>query len=362
MGEKRPNNMLRALHVIRNVAQPTNDLDLCVALFTSTGQEIIMPSERFTTMTLSGTEAVAARRHEVGDRAAVTSALRERKLANTTTSIRLGFDQLKYESDAMARQQDILGAPPRGDVVGQQRAMKQALTATHFSLGNDACNYDTEQKARESAALSFLPSRTQPHTWRRTRSLGQAVSNVCVWGCGAGSLRVLVRRCNSHARTVCVCCVCVICFAPQSAMTDTTGRINEFKGELDGNVANFIKRSSCYFGCVVRPPRRSHACCRAGSPSRVVVRAVSLDLSTGRVGSIAATNGRGAPRTRPFALAEIGVCRRARESARPSVWRCVGVGGRLVRGAPTLWRTVGHPPPRAAALRQLRRRRRHSCC
>jgi len=32
-------------------------------------------------------------------------------------------------------------------------------------------------------------------------------------------------------------------------MTDTTGRINEFKGELDGNVANFIKRSSCYFGC-----------------------------------------------------------------------------------------------------------------
>ena len=80
--------------------------------------------------------------------AQVLKDLRDRKLANTSTSINYGFDNIKYESDAMSRQKDILKAPPRARAQerAEQKAMKSALTATHFVLGNDAVTYETEQK------------------------------------------------------------------------------------------------------------------------------------------------------------------------------------------------------------------------
>ena len=107
-----------------------------------------MPSDRFITTTLSGTEDIASRLHEVGDRGKVLQDLRARKLANTSTSINYGFDNIKYESDAMSRQKDILKAPPRARAQerAEQKAMKSALTATHFVLGNDPVSYETEQK------------------------------------------------------------------------------------------------------------------------------------------------------------------------------------------------------------------------
>ncbi|CAM9410279.1 unnamed protein product, partial [Choristocarpus tenellus] len=99
------------------------------------------PSRRFETTTRSGTEYVAARLNEVPDRSTMATQLRERKLHNTRTSIAMGSAKVLYETDAMSRQQDILGAPPRGPDEQRNRDLKQALTRTHFVFGDEDVDY-----------------------------------------------------------------------------------------------------------------------------------------------------------------------------------------------------------------------------
>lgn len=47
-----------------------------------------------------------------------------------------------YESDAMSRQRDILGAPPRGEDQKRNKELKQALTRTHFTFGDEPMVYE----------------------------------------------------------------------------------------------------------------------------------------------------------------------------------------------------------------------------
>lgn len=47
-----------------------------------------------------------------------------------------------YESDAMSRQKDILGAPPRGEDQKRNKELKQALTRTHFTFGDEPMVYE----------------------------------------------------------------------------------------------------------------------------------------------------------------------------------------------------------------------------
>ena len=47
-----------------------------------------------------------------------------------------------YESDAMSRQKDILGAPPRVEDQKRNKELKQALTRTHFTFGDEPMAYE----------------------------------------------------------------------------------------------------------------------------------------------------------------------------------------------------------------------------
>lgn len=51
-----------------------------------------------------------------------------------------------YESDAMSRQRDILGAPPRGEDEKRNKELKQALTRTHFTFGDEPMVYERTSK------------------------------------------------------------------------------------------------------------------------------------------------------------------------------------------------------------------------
>lgn len=50
--------------------------------------------------------------------------------------------KILYESDAMSRQKDILGAPPRGEDEKRNKELKQALTRTHFTFGEEPMVYE----------------------------------------------------------------------------------------------------------------------------------------------------------------------------------------------------------------------------
>ena len=63
-----------------------------------------MPTKRFETTTETGLRAIVARRGELEDRGVIAQRLRQRKIANTKTSIVFGFDNDKWETDAMSRQ------------------------------------------------------------------------------------------------------------------------------------------------------------------------------------------------------------------------------------------------------------------
>jgi hypothetical protein len=54
-----------------------------------------------------------AKRHELEPRAVIAERMRTRKLANTQTSIRFGFDKDDWQTDAQRRQKDILGVSAR---------------------------------------------------------------------------------------------------------------------------------------------------------------------------------------------------------------------------------------------------------
>lgn len=121
------------------------------------------PSKRWETTTQQALSSTASRLHEVENRSEMTKKLKERKIANRT-SVVFGFDDMSYETDAMMRQKDILGAGKKEYVDG--KAMKKALTATHFVLGNDDLDYvtqimDQERKfTTESAKVRDLQAQT----------------------------------------------------------------------------------------------------------------------------------------------------------------------------------------------------------
>ncbi|CAM9221602.1 unnamed protein product [Hapterophycus canaliculatus] len=108
------------------------------------GEELPSPrvTKRFETTSLAGTEYVASRRGEVPDRGTMIRELEQRKLRNTKASVDFGSAKILYESDAMSRQKDILGAPPRGEDEKRNKELKQALTRTHFTFGDEPMVYE----------------------------------------------------------------------------------------------------------------------------------------------------------------------------------------------------------------------------
>lgn len=54
--------------------------------------------------------------------------------------------KIKYETDAMSRQKDILGAAPRGPEEKRNKELKQALTRTHFTFGDEPIVYERTSK------------------------------------------------------------------------------------------------------------------------------------------------------------------------------------------------------------------------
>ena len=103
---------------------------------------------RFETTMARDMDRVARRLGEVDDRKTVCDKLRERKLANTQTSVVFGFDEMNYETDAQSRQKDILRTQEAGEKI-DGKAMKKTLTATHFVLGNDDVQWTTNAKQED---------------------------------------------------------------------------------------------------------------------------------------------------------------------------------------------------------------------
>lgn len=112
-----------------------------------------MPTKRFETTTESGLRAIVARRGELEDRGVIAQRLRKRKIANTKTSIVFGFDNDKWETDAMSRQKDILAAKPR-DIAAerkQQHEMKMHLKFhTNISFGGEGQPIDYTQDSKQA--------------------------------------------------------------------------------------------------------------------------------------------------------------------------------------------------------------------
>uniref|UniRef100_A0A7S1U9R5 Uncharacterized protein n=1 Tax=Phaeomonas parva TaxID=124430 RepID=A0A7S1U9R5_9STRA len=101
------------------------------------------PTKRFTTTTASGLKLVADRYDEVEPRQVIADRMRERKLANNTTSILFGSDCVDYQTDAMRRQKDILKAGGYdAEQIRRNREMKKSLTQTNFELGNVPTVYE----------------------------------------------------------------------------------------------------------------------------------------------------------------------------------------------------------------------------
>ena len=110
------------------------------------------PSKRFQTTTESGLVAIVARRDELEPREVIAERMRQRKINNTKTSIVFGFDEDKWQTDAQARQQDILAAKPR-DIAKErkeQHEMKMHLKFhTNISFGGEGQPIDYTQDSKQ---------------------------------------------------------------------------------------------------------------------------------------------------------------------------------------------------------------------
>ncbi|CAM9967899.1 unnamed protein product, partial [Phaeothamnion confervicola] len=98
--------------------------------------------------------------------------LQERKIHNTTTSICLGFaPKYSHETDAQARQKDILSAPPHASELERNRRLKLALTRTNFSLDDGVTTTASWQR------VSTMPDPTG-HMSEYTGVLNEDVKNM----------------------------------------------------------------------------------------------------------------------------------------------------------------------------------------
>lgn len=99
--------------------------------------------KRFVTTTESGLAHVASKLHEMDSREAIAKDLRDRKLRNTKTNICFGYDALRYETDAMARQKECSNVHVDQPTPQELRQLKLGLTRTSFSLGHEPVDYRT---------------------------------------------------------------------------------------------------------------------------------------------------------------------------------------------------------------------------
>jgi len=109
-------------------------------------------SKRWSTTTESGLAAIVERRNELEDRGVIAARMRDRKLANTQTSIRFGFDEDDWQTEAQMRQKDILAAKPR-DILGEKKKMhdmKMHLKFhTNISFGDEPVDYTQDSKMED---------------------------------------------------------------------------------------------------------------------------------------------------------------------------------------------------------------------
>lgn len=123
------------------------------------------PSKRWVTTTSSAMEDVASK---IGsyDRGKMVSELRNRKLANTKTSILFGNDSVEYLSDAHSQQKNVMHGfdiEERKSQTARNKDMKAQLTRANFSLGDEKVDYETTARAglRASAEAGQL-GKTKP--------------------------------------------------------------------------------------------------------------------------------------------------------------------------------------------------------
>ena len=109
-----------------------------------------------TTMHSALNEVAEALEEEPQDLAGMALEMKNRKKANTTTSISFGTHQINYESDAMEEQKKILNGVPTAERMAQlerNNVMKKALTKTSFTLGDEVPEYESivHQEMRKTA-------------------------------------------------------------------------------------------------------------------------------------------------------------------------------------------------------------------
>jgi len=101
-------------------------------------------SARWKTTAGSDLENVASQLAGNYDNAGRLKAMKERKMANNTTSIHFGNESINYVSDAQENQLKCFGGSTPAERAAQKeriRAMKAALTTTNFKLGDAVPEY-----------------------------------------------------------------------------------------------------------------------------------------------------------------------------------------------------------------------------
>jgi len=123
------------------------------------------PSKRWITTTSSAMEDVASKIGEY-DRGRMVQDLKNRKLANTKTSILFGNESVEYLSDAHAQQKTAkagFDVAERKAQLERNKIMKADLTRANFSLGDEKVDYETTTKAGvRAAAEAELRCKTKP--------------------------------------------------------------------------------------------------------------------------------------------------------------------------------------------------------
>lgn len=113
---------------------------------------------RWQTVAQSGQEDVARKLEGNYDNEGKQKAMKERKLANTRTSISFGNEHPDYISDAKANQAKAYSGSSTEERAAQKQRLKQMkaeLTVTNFSLGDERPDYESVNHAAMSAAEGF---------------------------------------------------------------------------------------------------------------------------------------------------------------------------------------------------------------
>lgn len=121
-------------------------------------ERTMSPGKRWQTTASSALEEVASKLEGSYDRGKMVKELKERKLANTSTSISFGNEKVNYTSDTKDNQKFAkkgISLAERTANLERIKTMKQDLTRTKFTLGDERPTYESTNQMAMSAAEGF---------------------------------------------------------------------------------------------------------------------------------------------------------------------------------------------------------------